>query len=54
MSTGPYDFLEIYSFDLHNSNFITKSSLPASITVTNKVHGDFSIITYLDMIPGIY
>ncbi|XP_034184374.2 uncharacterized protein LOC117606234 isoform X2 [Osmia lignaria lignaria] len=51
MSTGPYDFLEIYSFDLHNSNFIRKSSLPASITVTNKVHGDFSIITYLDMIP---
>lgn len=52
---GQEHFLQIYPLDFYNSNSIIASStltIPEPTIIIDEVYGDFSIVTYLDVIPG--
>lgn len=56
INVGQEEFLEIYPLNLYHSNSVKPSTPPLlqPIIITDEVHGDFSITTYLDVIPGTY
>lgn len=56
LNIGEDEFLQIYPIDLHQNNSVDKLSTSPdlqSTIITDEIYGDFSIITYLDVLPGI-
>lgn len=55
-TSGQNDFLEIYPLDVPEFDSVTKKlSVPVSepLIIKDETDGDFSVATYLDVIPGI-